>query len=163
MTSPKFKLFQSIGLALLLVCAAQPVSAQSTAAAAAPQQSSPTSTISNDSADYKLGAGDKIRVIVFGEPDLSNEFVVSSEGMVSLPLIGDQVAAGGTASQLQTRIAAALSNGYLLNPKVNVEVLTFRPFYILGEVNKPGEYPYERRDDSGARRGDGIRLYLQSQ
>jgi protein involved in polysaccharide export with SLBB domain len=92
--------------------------------------------------EYKLGSGDKIRLIVFGEPDLSGEFSVSGEGKVSLPLIGEIPAAGETASRLQDKVASALSAGYLKNPRVSVEVLTFRPFYILGEVNKPGEYPY---------------------
>lgn len=92
--------------------------------------------------EYKLGPGDKIRIIVFGEPDLGGEFVVSGEGTVSLPLIGDQRSTGLTSAQLQKQIEASLSDGYLKDPRVNVEVLTFRPFYILGEVTSPGEYAY---------------------
>lgn len=94
--------------------------------------------------EYPLGSGDQIRVIVFGEPDLSGEkFYVSGEGKVSLPLIGEITAIGLTATQLQDKIAGAfLEGGYLKSPRVNVEVLTFRPFYILGEVGRPGEYPY---------------------
>jgi protein involved in polysaccharide export with SLBB domain len=92
--------------------------------------------------EYHLGAGDKVRVIVFGETELTGEFFVGGAGDVSLPLIGDVHAAGLTVSQLQTAITTALQQGFLKDPKVSIEVLTYRPFYILGEVNKPGEYPY---------------------
>jgi len=91
---------------------------------------------------YQLGTGDKIRVIVFGETDLGGEFTVGADGTISLPLVGGIKAVGLTAAELQTAIETALKDGYLNDPKVNVEVLTFRPFYILGEVNKPGEYEF---------------------
>jgi polysaccharide export outer membrane protein len=92
--------------------------------------------------DYRLGAGDKIRVIVYGEDALSKEFFVSSAGNVSLPLIGDVSAVGRTVGEFQAAVADKLRDGYLTDPKVSVEVLNYRPFYILGEVNRPGEYPY---------------------
>ncbi|MGN6209301.1 polysaccharide biosynthesis/export family protein [Asticcacaulis sp.] len=92
--------------------------------------------------EYRLGSGDKIRLIVFGEPDLSGEFTISGDGIVSLPLIRDVRAAGLTAPQLQANVETAFKEGYLKDPRVSIEVLTFRPFYILGEVVKPGEYPY---------------------
>lgn len=92
--------------------------------------------------EYRLGSGDKIRLIVFGEPDLSGEFTISGDGMVSLPLIKEVRATGLTATQLQANVENAFKEGYLKDPRVSIEVLTFRPFYILGEVNKPGEYPY---------------------
>lgn len=92
--------------------------------------------------EYRLGSGDKIRLIIFGEPDLSGEFMISGDGVVSLPLIRDVHAAGLTATQLQMKIESAFKEGYLKDPRVSIEVLSFRPFYILGEVNKPGEYPY---------------------
>jgi polysaccharide export outer membrane protein len=92
--------------------------------------------------DYRLGSADKVRVLVFGEDSLSGEFVVSGTGALSLPLIGNISVLGLTATEVQNAIAAALKEGYLRDPKVSVEVLNFRPFYILGEVNKPGEYPY---------------------
>ena len=98
-----------------------------------------------DSADtyrYRMGADDKIRVIVFGEPNLSGEFVVNGEGKVALPLIGEVKAAGLTVTELQDQYAGVLREGYLKDPRVSIEVLTFRPFYILGEVSQPGEYPY---------------------
>ena len=94
------------------------------------------------SLDYKLGAGDKLRIIVYGEPDLTGEFFVSGAGGVSFPLIGVVPAASLTIGEFQTEIHDALQKGYLKEPRVSVEVLTYRPFYILGEVNHPGEYPY---------------------
>lgn len=91
---------------------------------------------------YKLGSGDKLRVITFGEEDLTGEFFVDGSGKASLPLIGQVQAAGLTIGQFQKEVETALANGYLKDPRVSVEVLTYRPYYILGEVNKPGEYPY---------------------
>ncbi len=92
--------------------------------------------------DYRLGSGDKLRVIVFGEQDLSGEFDVTGSGKVSLPLIGAVQAAGLTLDEFQSEIGDKLKQGYLTNPKVSAEVLNYRPFYIIGEVGKPGEYPY---------------------
>ena len=93
-------------------------------------------------AGYQLGAGDKVRVTVFGETDLSGDYQVDGSGVVRLPLIGTVRAIGSTAPALETTIAAALAQGYLKNPRVNVEIIAYRPFYIIGAVNKPGEYPY---------------------
>lgn len=92
--------------------------------------------------DYRLGSGDKIRLTVFGEEDLSGEFQVDGNGFVRLPLIGQIKTMGLNAHELEASIRVALANGYLNDPRVNVEVTTYRPFYILGEVNRPGEYPY---------------------
>jgi protein involved in polysaccharide export with SLBB domain len=93
--------------------------------------------------DYKLGSGDKLRISTFGEESLTGEFVVSGTGQVSIPLLGEISAVGLTAREFQARMEAALRQGdFLKDPRVTVEVLTYRPFYILGEVNKPGEYPY---------------------
>lgn len=91
---------------------------------------------------YRLGSSDKIRVITFGEESLSGEFLIGGSGKVSLPLVGEVQAAGLTIPEFQTEVETALKNGYLKEPRVSVEVLTYRPFYILGEVQKPGEYPY---------------------
>ncbi|PHS28250.1 MAG: polysaccharide biosynthesis protein [Robiginitomaculum sp.] len=93
-------------------------------------------------ADYHLGSGDQLRVIVFGEEDLSGEFVVDGGGQVSLPLVGEVSAKGKTVRQFQRAVEAKLKEGYLTDPRVSAEVLNFRPFYILGEVKSPGEYPY---------------------
>jgi len=92
--------------------------------------------------DYQLGVADRIRIIVFDEPTLSGEFVVNANGALSMPLIGDVAARGLTPGQVGAAIRDRLKDGYLLEPRVSIDVLTFRPFYILGEVNKPGEYPY---------------------
>ena len=92
--------------------------------------------------EYRLGAADKVRVNVFGEEALTGEFLVGGSGKISLPLIGEVQAAGLTIAELQQEIAKALSQGYINEPRVSAEVLNYRPFYILGEVNKPGEYPY---------------------
>jgi protein involved in polysaccharide export with SLBB domain len=91
---------------------------------------------------YRLGTADKIRVITFGEDSLSGEFIIGGSGKVSLPLVGEVQAAGLTVPEFQTEVQSALKNGYIQDPHVSVEVLTYRPFYILGEVQKPGEYPY---------------------
>ena len=93
-------------------------------------------------ADYILGSADKIRITVFGEPSLTGEYFVSSSGKVSLPLAGEVQAAGLTLRDFHDHVVKALQDGYLKDPKVSLEVLTFRPFYILGEVSKPGQYPY---------------------
>ncbi|UAL10889.1 polysaccharide biosynthesis/export family protein [Caulobacter segnis] len=94
------------------------------------------------SLDYLLGPGDKVRVTVYGEESLSGEFFVTGSGLMSLPLIGELKAGGLTVGQFQQTVQRALSDGYLKDPRVSAEVLTFRPFYILGEVDKPGTYPY---------------------
>lgn len=91
---------------------------------------------------YLLGAGDKVRVTVFNEPNLSGDFSVGADGTVSLPLIGDIPAAGKTTQLVADEFARKLGSGYLLNPSVAMEVSAYRPFFILGEVEKPGQYPY---------------------
>lgn len=96
----------------------------------------------DDSSDYRLSVGDTIRVTVYGHEDLSGEFEVDANGRISLPLVGDLRAADLTASQLGRQIVDALQPDYLKNPRVSTEVLSYRPFYILGEVTSPGSYPY---------------------
>lgn len=92
--------------------------------------------------DYRLGTGDKVRVTVYDETDLSGEFEVDATGYVRLPLIGQVKAGGGTAYQLEGAVEQSLMDGYLKSPRVSVEVVTYRPFYIIGQVTKPGQYPY---------------------
>jgi protein involved in polysaccharide export with SLBB domain len=92
--------------------------------------------------DYVLGVGDKVKITTFGESDLSGEFEISATGNISMPLIGEVHAAGTTASQLQANISSKLSQGYMKNPHVSLEVLSYRPFFIVGEVMKPGNYSY---------------------
>ena len=92
--------------------------------------------------EYRLGAGDKLRVIVFGETSLSGEFFVSGAGAIAFPLVGEINVQGRTIPQIQAAIEDKLRDGYLKEPKVSAEVLNYRPFYILGEVMRPGTYPY---------------------
>ncbi len=89
-----------------------------------------------------LAAGDQVRVTVFGEEDLSGEFEVDAAGQISLPLIGKVAAAGGGADELEASIVTALLDGYLKHPRVSVEILSFRSIFVMGEVNRPGSYPY---------------------
>lgn len=92
--------------------------------------------------EYRLGSGDRVRVTVFGEEALSGTFVVDGAGAASLPLIGEVRAGGLTVAEFRDAVTAALRDGYLHEPRVSAEVVNHRPFYILGEVNRPGEYPY---------------------
>lgn len=90
----------------------------------------------------QLAPGDKVRMTVFGEEDMSGEFEIDSTGSLAVPLVGEVQARGLTARELEKRVAAKLNEGYLVNARVNIEVLNFRPFFILGEVQKPGSYPW---------------------
>ncbi|NQY14958.1 MAG: polysaccharide export protein [Henriciella sp.] len=92
--------------------------------------------------EYQLGAGDQLRVTVFGEAELSGEYVLDGTGVVSMPLIGDVTALNLTVREFQRALEQRFADGYLRNPRVSAEVLNYRPFYILGEVRQPGEYPY---------------------
>lgn len=92
--------------------------------------------------DYVLGVGDKVKIVTFGEADLSGNFEVSSTGHISMPLIGEVNASGQTVAQLQSTITSKLSQGFMKNPHVSIEVLGYRPFFIVGEVMKPGSYNY---------------------
>lgn len=93
--------------------------------------------------DYRLGPGDKVRVTVFNEGDLSGDFAIDGQGFVRLPLVGQVQAAGLTTFALEERIGSAfVGGGFLLSPKISIEIVTYRPFYIIGEVAKPGEYAY---------------------
>jgi len=99
--------------------------------------------VAADHADYRLGAGDKVRINVFGEESLSGEFIIPGDpGTISFPLIGDVRASGLTIGELQVELTNKLKPDYLKDPRISIEVLNYRPFYILGEVARPGEYPY---------------------
>ena len=101
-----------------------------------------TFAIADEKADYRLAAGDTVRVTVYGHEDLSGEFEVDGAGRISLPLIRDVAAEGRSLRELEEIITAKLSPDYLREPRVSAEVLNYRPFYILGEVSEPGSYPY---------------------
>lgn len=124
---------------------------QQTQAEAAPPVGGPVAPASVEPAtpppaanadEYVLGANDRIRLIVFGEEQLSGEFALDSTGRAALPLIGEVPAAGLTLRQFERRVEESLGDGYLNDPRVSAEVLNFRPFYILGEVVRPNQYPY---------------------
>ena len=92
---------------------------------------------------YTLGPGDQIRLTVFRHEDLSGELEIDGEGYLAMPLIGEVLAGGMTPRQLETELESRLEGGgYLVDPQVSVELLNYRPFYVIGEVNRPGSYQY---------------------
>lgn len=93
---------------------------------------------------YQLASGDVVRITVFGEADLSfDEIRLNDAGTFSYPFIGQVRARGNTPTQIEDLIASKLKDGYLIDPRVTVSVVTYREFYITGEVKKPGGYPYQ--------------------
>jgi polysaccharide export outer membrane protein len=104
-------------------------------------QAQPPSAATNEGS-YVLGPNDRVRLKVYGEADITGEYEIDSNGQVSIPLAGHIGAAGLTTKQLERSITSALAKGIVRDPRVNVEVALYRPYYILGEVKKGGEYPY---------------------
>lgn len=92
-------------------------------------------------AEYRLGPADRLRISVYGEAELTGEFVVAANGVISYPLVGDHQAEGKTVAEFTESLRTALTR-YVLHPNMSVEVLNYRPFFILGEVQEPGTYPY---------------------
>lgn len=126
---------------------AAPAAAQTASGQAATiQQATPAPAAGGQAATadgYVLGINDRVRVLVFGEQSLSGEFLVDSTGRIAMPFIGEIEAAGLTRRQLEERLEKKLAaEEILLDPRVSVDFLNLRPYYILGEVGKPGEYPY---------------------
>ena len=101
----------------------------------------PVRTASQDAA-YHLDAGDKLRVVIYGQEGLTNSYSIGAGGTITMPLIGAVPARGRTPHGLAGEIAARLRNGFIREPSVAVEVEAYRPFFILGEVQAPGQYPY---------------------
>ena len=132
--SPLHRLTGLLALSLLTLCAvsvdAPRASAQQRLSAASP------------SGAYMLGPTDRVRLKVYGEPEITGEYEIDANGNVSIPLAGQIKAAGLTTKQLERNITSALAKGIVRDPRVNVEMVAYRPFYILGEVKKSGEYPY---------------------
>src|SRR6195952_3292106 len=93
-------------------------------------------------ASYRLDAGDKLRVVVYGQEGLTNTYAIDAGGSITMPLIGSVPARGRTPAGLASEISAKLRNGYIREPSVAVEIESYRPFFILGEVAAPGQYPY---------------------
>ena len=94
------------------------------------------------SPEYHLGSGDRVRVTVLDQPNLTGEYRVDGAGRLAFPLIGSIDARGLSPSELEEKITSRLKPEYLANPSVSVEVVNARPFYVLGEVKNPGSYPY---------------------
>jgi polysaccharide biosynthesis/export protein len=93
-------------------------------------------------AGYRLDAGDKLRVVVYGQEGLTNTYAIDAGGSITMPLIGSVPARGKTPAGLAADITAKLRNGFIREPSVAVEIDSYRPFFILGEVAAPGQYPY---------------------
>lgn len=129
-------------LGLLTACESVPQGPSAAATSAAAAVSAVSQNLPDPVGNYQLGAGDQIRLIVFNEDDLSGNFSVDDSGQLSLPLVGQVTAKGLNVTELEGAISNALKQGYLRNPRVSVEVLQYRPFYISGEVEGDGEYPY---------------------
>jgi polysaccharide export outer membrane protein len=107
-----------------------------------PAPTKPNEFIKGALAEYKLGPGDKLKIAVFDEPDLTGEFVITSTGTIAYPLVGEIPAQDMTVQEFSAALQAILRKGYVKQPKVTTEVMNYRPFFILGEVNSPGTFPY---------------------
>jgi polysaccharide biosynthesis/export protein len=118
-----------------------PTAVASTPAVVANAYAAAPVTATHD-APYHLDAGDKLRVVVYGQEGLTNTYAIDAGGAITMPLIGAVAARGKTPAGLAADISARLRNGYIREPSVAVEVETYRPFFILGEVAAPGQYPY---------------------
>lgn len=134
-------------LALALVgCARRPPARVAMAPVAAPAVAvAPTAALAyvpETARPYKLGPGDRLRVVVFGQEGLTNAYMVDDGGGITLPLIGRVSARGLSTSELSQAISSRLKQGFIREPHVAVEVEVHRPFFILGEVANPGQYPY---------------------
>jgi polysaccharide export outer membrane protein len=115
--------------------------------AAAPASYSPYQSYSGGYASnlqypYALDSGDRLRIVVFGQEGLTNSYVLDAGGQIQMPLIGAVAARGLTTDQLSERIGEMLRQGFIREPHVAVEIEGYRPFFILGEVTQPGQYPY---------------------
>lgn len=146
MNCPVNRLFSVfvIALAVIFALGTSAISPAFAQATGAPQAAAPAPASQGASTDgYILGINDRVRVLVFGEQSLSGEFQVDSTGRIAMPFIGEVQAAGLTRRQLEEELEKKLAaEEILLDPRVSVDFLNLRPYYILGEVTKPGEYPY---------------------
>jgi polysaccharide export outer membrane protein len=112
------------------------------AGACAPSYTGAGYAIAEPTGPYRLASGDRLRIIVFGQDNLSNIYAVDGSGRIAMPLINTVEAQGRTTQQLAQAIEAKLRAGYLREPKVSVEVETYRPFFVLGEVTNSGQFPF---------------------
>ncbi|KRE07504.1 sugar transporter [Bosea sp. Root381] len=112
------------------------------AGACAPRYEAADYALAQASGPYRLASGDRLRIIVFGQDNLSNIYAVDASGRISMPLIDTVEAQGRTTQQLEKAIEARLRAGFIREPKVSVEVDTYRPFFVLGEVTNSGQFPF---------------------
>jgi len=91
---------------------------------------------------YRLDSGDRLRIVVFGQDNLSNIYLIDQSGHISMPLIGSVAARGQTLQEIEVSIAVMLKKGYIRDPDVSVQIDAYRPFFIMGEVNSAGQYAY---------------------
>lgn len=91
---------------------------------------------------YRLGTGDQLEIRVFNQDDLTGKYTINGAGNISMPLIGTVKAKNSTLKELETRLEGKLRPDYLLNPRVSIQVLNYRPYYIIGEIKSPASYPY---------------------
>lgn len=113
-----------------------------TAGACAPHYAASDYALAQPAGPYRLASGDRLRIIVFGQDNLSNIYAVDASGKISMPLIDAVEAQGRTTQQLEKAIEGRLRAGFLREPKVSVEVDTYRPFFVLGEVTNSGQFPF---------------------
>jgi protein involved in polysaccharide export with SLBB domain len=133
-----------LGVAFFLVLSSMPSDAQMQSGSSTATSFDPAGPAAQPTMDpgYHLGTGDQIHLTVYNETDLSGDYSVDDRGFVRLPLIGEIKAQGLTLIELEQTVEAKFSQGYLKSPKISVQITNYRPFYIIGEVNKPGQYPF---------------------
>ena len=138
------RLRRALLLTLALLCVAGCARAPQPASVAVTEAPRPMVAYAPVESDgpYRLGSGDRLRIVVFGQEGLTNSYAVDPNGSVTLPLIGSVRARGLTATELAQSITGRLRQGYIREPHVAVEIEAYRPFFILGEVANPGQYPY---------------------
>jgi polysaccharide export outer membrane protein len=130
-------------LSLLLVgLVAFIVSACDSSSGSGPSKTAPDRLGAVGGMDYKLGIGDKVKVVVLGQSDLGGDLEVDAGGKIVVALIGEVAAAGRTVGQVQDEIRGKFSQGILREPKVTVQVVGYRPVTVLGQVRQPGRYPF---------------------
>lgn len=128
-----------IAVFVLLTCCELLAQVQS----GSPKPAADAATSSDISGSYKLSPADAVDVQVFGEADLSKEYVISENGTISFPLLGTLKIAGLKASQIERLLVKRLQKGFLVNPRVNVTIRGYRPFFVSGQVQAPGSFKFE--------------------
>lgn len=108
----------------------------------APDGDQPAETMLRDTPIYRVGAGDRIKVSVYNVDKLTGEYLVGGDGRIAVPILGRVPVGGMTLDDIAALLAARLGDGYFINPNVTVDIAAYRPVYILGEVQRPGQYPF---------------------